>query len=296
MKVLWPSMTGPSDFREIMAKKRAKAKTSPPAARRKRIKKPIAIALPQRRKARLQFEWAQTITPDQWETYRSAIRALREAGIRFLLGGGFAMASYTGRWRNTKDIDLYIMAADRDKAVATLTQAGFQDYFPQRPYQRHWIYRGTRSGVIVDLIWAMANQRANVDEHWFEASPDISIRGETLYVVPMEEFIWCKLYILQRDHCDWTDVLNVLSIAGKRLDWNRLLWRLEDDWLLLKSLLTLYTWLCPRRAVQLPAFLRQKLNLEAPQIPKHPKRNRIHLLDSRGWFAASLPKNQTLEI
>lgn len=213
-----------------------------------------------------------------------------------MLGGGFAMASYTGRWRNTKDIDLYITEKDRNKAVAALTHAGFADYFEQRPYERHWIYRSTRSGLIVDIIWGMANRRAKVDEHWFEAASEMSMRGEILHVVPMEEFLWCKLYILQRDHCDWTDVLNVLYAAGPRVDWNRLLWRLEEDVALLKSLLTLYGWLCPRRASELPEYIRQKLNLERVEIPKRQRRNRIRLLDSRGWFAAMLANKQPLEV
>jgi hypothetical protein len=142
----------------------------------------------------------------------------------------------------------------------------------------------------------MANQRAQVDEHWFHTAPAIKIRGESLRLVPMEEFVWCKLYILQRDHCDWTDVLNVLFATGAHLDWNHLLWRLEDDWPLLKSLLILYGWLCPRRAKLLPAYVREKLKMEAPDIPKRQKRNRIRLLDSRRWFAALLSKNQPLDV
>src|ERR1700749_217319 len=78
---------------------------------------------------RLQFDWVETVTDEQWSTYRDAMRALRGAGIRFLLGGGFALATYVGRWRNTKDIDFYIMHEDRDKAVEALSKAGFEDYF-----------------------------------------------------------------------------------------------------------------------------------------------------------------------
>jgi Uncharacterised nucleotidyltransferase len=247
-------------------------------------------------KPKLQFEWANAITPEQWDVYREAMQALSAAGIRFMLGGGFAMAAYTGRWRNTKDIDLYIAREDRQAAVDALTNAGFIDYFVHLPYDRNWIYRSTRSGVIVDIIWSMANQRAQVDEHWFSAAPVIQMRGESLAVIPMEEFVWCKLYILQRDHCDWTDVMNVLFAAGTRLDWDHLLWRLEEDWPILKALLTLYGWLCPRRANQLPDSLRKRLSLEKAEIPRRPKRNRIRLLDSRGWFAALLAPNERLEV
>ena len=242
----------------------------------------------------LQFEWVTAVTDEHWATYRDAIQALRGAGIRFLLGGGFALAAYIGRWRDTKDIDFYIMHEDREKAVEALTRAGFDDLFSQLPYDRKWIYRSTRDGVIVDIIWAMANQRAHTDELWFQNAPRAVVRGEELRVVPMEEFLWCKLYIMQRDHCDWTDAFNLLYAVGTRINWVHLLARLEEDWPLLKGVLTVYGWLCPKQAQRLPVSLRKKLGLPKPE--PHKKRNHIRLLDTRGWFAAILPKDKPLEI
>ena len=244
---------------------------------------------------RLQFEWVDAISDDHWATYRDAIVALRAAGIRFLLGGGFALATYVGRWRNTKDIDFYIMHEDRDRAVDALAKAGFKDLFDQLPYDPKWIYRSTRDGVIVDIIWAMANQRAQTDEVWFENAPSATVRGEQLRVVPVEEFLWCKLYIVQRDHCDWTDVFNVLYAVGTQVNWAHLLARLEEDWPLLKAALTVYGWLCPEQAQRLPETLRQKLKVPRPQVARK-KRDHIRLLDTRNWFAAMLPMNQPLEV
>jgi hypothetical protein len=248
------------------------------------------------KKPRLQFEWVGAISDEQWECYRRAIVALREAGIRFLLGGGFALAVYTGRCRNTKDIDLYILQKDRERAMAALSAAGFEDYFPQLPYDRKWIYRSVCSGVIVDIIWAMANQRAQVDEAWFEHAAVGVVRGEPLRILPLEEFFWCKLYIMQRDHCDWTDIMNLLYATGARVDWDRLLGRMGDDWPLLKGLLSVYGWLCPRRALDLPEKLMKQLRLDKPQVPARCKQDRVRLLDTRRWFAAILPKDQPLEV
>ena len=245
---------------------------------------------------RLQFEWVDAVTDDQWATYREAIHALKAAGVHFLLGGGFALATYIGRWRNTKDIDFYIMQSDRDKAVEALAKAGFEDYFSHLPYDRKWIYRSTRDGVIVDIIWAMANQRAQTDEQWFERAHAANVRGEALKIVPMEEFLWCKLYIMQRDHCDWTDVFNLVYAVGRELDWAHLLDRLEEDRPLLKGLLTVYAWLCPEEAQELPRWLCEELEVPELETPIEPKRDHIRLLDTRGWFAALLPKNKPLEI
>jgi putative nucleotidyltransferase-like protein len=248
------------------------------------------------RRTHLQFEWADAISPSEWATYRAAIKAVRDAGVPFLLGGGFALASFTGRWRDTKDIDFYIRPRDRGAAVAALTRAGFADYFSQLPYDRKWIYRSVRSSVIVDMIWSMANQRAQVDELWFERAGSVSVRGEDLRVVPMEEFIWCKLYILQRDHCDWTDIFNLLFSSGSQIDWSHLIARLGEDIALLKGVLMVYGWLCPRRARDLPDGLWRALGLSRPAIDPRPKWNRIRLLDSRAWFAALQPRHKKLQV
>ena len=241
-------------------------------------------------------DWTQAVSDEHWSIYARAIQSVRSAGIPFLLGGGFALAAFTGRWRDTKDIDFYIEPKHRDVVVAALTKAGFRDYYDQRAYDRRWIYRSIKSGVIVDIIWAMANQRAEVDTDWFKRAEQFDLRGERLSVVPPEELMWCKLYIMQRDHCDWTDVFNLVYAAGPRLDWQHLIERLGEDTPLLKALLQVYGWLCPKYVLKLPKSLWQSLDLPVPRKTGKAQRNHIRLLDSRGWFAALQSPEQKLEV
>ena len=42
-------------------------------------------------------------------------------------------------------------------------------------------------------------------------------------MIAPEELLWQKLYILQRDRCDWPDVLNLIYALGPLLDWEHLL-------------------------------------------------------------------------
>ena len=197
----------------------------------------------------------------------------------FLIGGGFALATYTGRWRDTKDIDLYVHPRDRKKTIAALTRAGFADYYETRPYDRKWIYRSTKDDFIVDIIWAMANQRAQVDDMWFERAGSIVIRQEQLKILPVEEFMWCKAgYIMQRDHCDWTDLFNLLYANGEHIDWKHLLMRIEEDKPLLKALLELFGWLCPAAVRKLSPVVWRELKMPCPQPPnRHFRRNHIPL-------------------
>lgn len=211
-----------------------------------------------------------------------------------MLAGAFSLATYTGHWRNTKDLDFYVLPEDREVMVKALTHAGFTDYYHQVPYVQHWIYRAWKHDCIVDIIWAMANQRAQVDAAWFERAPEITVRGERLAVVPPEELLWCKLYVMQRDRCDWPDVMNLVHSVGDELDWEHLVHRLEGDVPLLAGLLNVYRWLCPGAPLRnLPSVLNDATPSQASRNG-HVQRegqSRIELLDTRPWFIH--PKNQS---
>jgi Uncharacterised nucleotidyltransferase len=278
----------------VVPRSRARKTVRPARPRRSAAEERIELTLS---RPPLSVRWASAISREEWNIYRDAIQAMKKAGIRFMLGGGFALAAYTGRWRDTKDIDFYIMPQDRDRTVRVLTEAGLSDYFSRLRYDRKWIYRSVRSGVIVDVIWAMANQRAQVDELWFERGQDFALRSQQLRIIPAEEFIWCKLYIMQRDHCDWTDVFNVLYCHGDQMDWKHLIKRLEEDTPLLRGMLHVYSWLCPEPAKHLPDWLWTRLDMPAPRVrPARHGRDRVRLLDSRNWFAGRLEPGAKLEV
>jgi hypothetical protein len=234
--------------------------------------------------------WPERIPADQWLIYQRVIEMAQAQGIRFALGGAFALATYTGYWRNTKDLDLYVLPQDRDVMIDLVTRAGLCDYHDQLPYDRGWIYRSVCEGVIVDVIWAMANRRAQVDEAWLTRGPVVSMRGVHVHVVPVEEMIWAKIYILYRERCDWPDVFNMIYTTGTTLDWGYLLDRVGEDVALVRGVLSVFTWLCPGRAQALPSWLWQRLHLPEPQPGAAPEvdRHHVNLLDPRPWFSALL--------
>lgn len=247
----------------------------------------------QKRKAPQQIS-PELISTEEWSIYQAGMQAAKNAKIPFLVGGAFALAVYTGRWRSTKDIDFIVHPADRDAIIDALTKAGFKDYYEQLPYDRGWIYRSTRGNYIVDVIWRMANRRAEVDEDWFQNAPAVSVAGEVFHIVPPEELLWHKLYVLQRDRCDWPDVFNLLYAAGSKLDWDYLLKRMENDVPLLTGMLNVFTWMCPGHIKELPEWVREKFRLSYP-VPGTPDlvEKNVRYLDSRDWFVP-VPPNRNL--
>jgi hypothetical protein len=177
-----------------------------------------------------------------------------------------------------------VLPGDRQPLIGALTKAGFADYYDKLPYVRHWIYRAWKGDCIVDIIWAMANQRAQVDEQWLERAPQMTVHGETLDVVPAEELLWCKLYVLQKDRCDWPDVFNLIHATSTTLDWQHLINRLGDDLPLLIGLLNVYCWLCPGGQLQLPQAVLARLPDCATVNGAIENQCHIDWLDTRPWF------------
>jgi hypothetical protein len=233
--------------------------------------------------------WQERIPDEQKALYEQVVAEAQARGVRFAFGGAFAAAVYKGRWRDTKDMDLYVMPEDREEMIEVLAVCGMRDYFDLLPYDRKWIYRGYADGVIVDIIWAMANQRTTVDERWLTAGPEVEFGGETVRVVAPEELLWSKLYVMQRERCDWPDVLNLIHAMGPALDWRHLLERVGEDAALLKGVLSVFQWLSPDRAMELPKWL-------WPAVDRASLRSlqtsgcHADLLDSRPWFRATMPE------
>jgi hypothetical protein len=229
--------------------------------------------------------WASEISHEEWPIYEKVLSTMEESDVQFALGGAFALATYTGHLRDTKDLDIYVLPSKREKMVEILGNCGLEDLYKRQPYDRGWIYRGCTGDTIVDVIWGMPNQRASADQLWLARGPVLPIRGHRLRIIPVEELLWGKMYVMQRERCDWPDVLNLIYHAGSVLDWEYLLGRVGDDAPVLSAVLTLFSWLCPARADGLPGWLWKRLKIRKVSGNCG---TRSFLLDTRPWFGPDI--------
>jgi hypothetical protein len=166
----------------------------------------------------------------------TALRMLHERGIQFLVGGTFAFTQYTGVVRPTKDLDLFVSPDDLDRTLRSLTDSGFVTSVPFP----HWLAKAKSPELSMDLIFSSGNGVARVDSDWFRYAADVVLYGIPVKLSPIEELIWSKSFVMERERFDGADVTHLIRARGHVIDWPRLIARFGDYHLILAAHLLLF--------------------------------------------------------
>lgn len=200
--------------------------------------------------------------------YRKAIGVLNGAGIRFLVGGAYALAQYTGIIRHTKDFDIFVRPGDAQRTLDAFSRAGYRTELTFT----HWLGKIFCGQDFVDVIFSSGNGVAKVDDDWFAHAPTARFLGEQVLLVPPEEMIWSKGFIIERERFDGGDINHLLRACGGVLDWPRLLARFGPYWRVLLAHLILFDFVYPseRDAVPRQVFAellgRLQAEMQAPPV------------------------------
>jgi hypothetical protein len=189
--------------------------------------------------------------------YRQMLIMLSGSGIPVLLGGAYSFACYTGIERHTKDLDVFLRESDLDAALALARAQGLH---AERTHP-HWLAKVYGGDAYVDLIFNSANGLVPVDDEWFAHSVPSTALDLPVQLCPVEETIWSKAFVLDRERCDAADVAHLLRARADQLDWPRLLRRFGPHWRLLFAHLLLFGFVYPGEAATVPAdVMRELLN------------------------------------
>jgi hypothetical protein len=203
----------------------------------------------------------QGITPQETTLafYRGVLEALRDGAVPFLVGGGFAFSHYTAIDRYTKDLDLFVRPQDAEWAVGTLSQAGY----PAEIIAPHWLGKAFASDTdqerFVDLVFSSGNGIAIVDDEWFEHAELAPILDMQVPLSPVEEMIWSKAFVLERERYDGADLAHLILARGDHLDWERLFRRFDAQWHVLFSHLILFRFIYPSHRSVIPRWVMRGL-------------------------------------
>src|SRR5713101_7601211 len=153
--------------------------------------------------------------------YRHVIEVLTRAGVPFLVGGAYAFARYTGIERHTKDLDIFVRSEDCEPTLKLLADAGYATSL-QAP---HWLAKAYSGDDYIDVIFSSGNGVARVDDLWFQDAPADEVLGMPVKIVPVEEMIWSKAFVMERERYDGADIMHLIHARGNDMDWDRLMAR-----------------------------------------------------------------------
>ncbi len=180
--------------------------------------------------------------------YVEALTVLDEAGLDYVVGGGYAMAFYTGIRRNTKDLDIFVRPEDHRRILQELERAGYRgEYF--YPF---WIAKAVQGEDFIDILYNSGNGQCRVDDDWITNAREVEILGYRTRLVPPEEQLWSKSFVMDRDRYDGADVLHLIMSCGEGLDWARLLRRFAGHERVLLSHLVLFDYAFPSERAKIP--------------------------------------------
>ncbi|HET9495339.1 MAG TPA: nucleotidyltransferase [Chloroflexia bacterium] len=183
--------------------------------------------------------------------YHHAIEVLDGSGVPYLVGGAFALERYTGIERYTKDFDVFVRPEHAETALKAFEREGYETEmtFP------HWLGKAHHGDMYVDVIFSSGNGLAEVDDLWFDNAREAEVLGCRVMVVPPEEMIWSKTFVMERERYDGADVAHMIRATANELDWRRLIGRYGRNWRVLFSHLVLFGFVYPGERGLVPSWV-----------------------------------------
>jgi len=187
--------------------------------------------------------------------YAEGLRALVEAKAPFLVGGGFALYSYLGRWRTTKDVDIFIQPDDLHSVLHILMRAGFVCEITDAA----WLAKARKADACIDIIFCSYNGLFPVDKGWFDNARRALVLGIPVKIVGPEEIIASKSFVAARDRFDGADISWLLRATAQKVDWERIERLMRDHWQVLLWQLLHFLYVFPSERGLLPTALMGRL-------------------------------------
>ena len=204
-------------------------------------------------------EGAPEFDEEEGRVFAQALNVLNDTGVPYVVAGAFAKHAYTGIWRDTKDLDVFLKPDGLKAALDALAAVGFETVVEFE----HWLAKAKRNPYFLDLIFGTGHGQLQIDDTWFENAREVEVAGVRARLLPVEELIASKVYIAERYRFDGADVLHLILRREGRIDWQRVLRLLSGHRELLLWHLILFDFVYPGHRDLLPHALMTQLFDEA---------------------------------
>jgi hypothetical protein len=114
-----------------------------------------------------------------------------------------------------------------------------------------------------------------VDDEWFRFAVDDEILGIPVKLVPPEELVWTKSFVMERERYDGGDVIHLVRVCGRRLDWTRLVARFGDNWQVLLGHLIFFAFVYPSERGLVPVDIMDDLLQRLDRARRAPPGERV---------------------
>src|SRR6266700_6405024 len=188
------------------------------------------------------------LPPEAEDLYREVLSALNDHGVPYAVAGAFALQKYTGIWRLTKDLDLFMKAEDVPGALQYLGERNFRC----ETLDPVWLAKAHRGEYFVDLISGMSNAVIVVDDSWMERTQPAMIAGVRSQIISPEDLLASKLFVTRRERFDGADIAHIIYGTQGRLEWERILELAGEHWEILLWTLLLFRYVYPAQTHYVP--------------------------------------------
>lgn len=172
------------------------------------------------------YDRAVSETPSSFdellETLKLAAAALREADVRFVLGGGLAIWTRGGP-ETEHDVDLFVKPEDAERALQALESAGFRTEDPPEG----WLYKAWFGDVLVDLIFLPTG--LTVDDEWLDRAEELEVHAIRMPVMRADDVLIAKLLVIREHEVDYDHVLEIARTVREQIDWDEVRRRTGDS-------------------------------------------------------------------
>lgn len=145
-------------------------------------------------------------------TLKRAASVLKDAGVEFALGGGFA-AYARGAAISTHDVDFILPESEVEKAVAALTAAGMRHV--QCP--EDWLAKVYEDDRLIDLIFRPTGRP--VDQELLSRAEELPVAAVSMPVLHVDDMVIMRLLAYTETTCDFSDFLHVCRALREQVDW-----------------------------------------------------------------------------
>jgi len=152
------------------------------------------------------------LQPEVERTLKRAIRALDEADVPFMLGGGLAAWAHGGP-AGTYDVDLMVRPEDAPRALEALEAAGMR---PEDPPEQ-WLLKAFDDDVLVDVIHEPSG--LPITDEVFERGQRLNVCAMRTRVMALEDVFATKLFSMNDNSLDYGPLIKMARAVREQVDW-----------------------------------------------------------------------------